>query len=474
MRRKSSKRSNRTSARSEFRTSRAANTVHFFEQPLSIKSAPAGFCDAEFEEAEDGSIIKKALLMVEGEHVDSQKRRHVFDAQRIYKIAKNTNNFLSRHGRIPWQKDHNKTQDSNIGDLEGMVEARVITKEDLPDPRLKDLVGKVGIFTSNLVAKGRDVVDQILSGRIKTLSPGIDINSDIIREVSATPTPAIVGLMTFKRGADRSANFALTMDEAEADMADMDAVKAECHDLTDLFLNVFESIQNATEDELQGTDPVELQNQAIDDLIARLQVALGLDQVDPTDPTVADPTGMTPQQLAVSPMPGYTQRQQGVQMSRDIPVAAFSIADMEQLVYGVAEFRRRRNKTRDRVVGRTNAGKLTRAAGVLGVGGLAAAGIMNRRKIGSMIAQRTKGPLLISPYRRALIPSSAESLRGKGRIVATGQQRVRRETVNASRASVGERVRSKVRDTVRNTKRGVRSTVARAKQRARSKSYPMS
>lgn len=342
---------------STFRSARSGQTTHFFETPLSIQEAPAGLCRAEFETDDPNVLVKRALLMVEGDHIDSAKRHHSFPAARIRRIAANTNAFISKFGRVPWQKDHAKTQDANIGDLEGEVEVRRITPADLPHPNLKHLVGRLGIFTDSLIAKGQDVIEQINAGRIKTLSPGIDTATDIIREISATPTPAIVGLMTFRRGQDREARFtSLTMEEAEVELADMDALKNDAHDLLDLFLKVNEAILTATEDELEGQDPFELQAQAISDFVGRLEELMGvtndamappdMEEPDPTQPSTAAansaPTGRT------APAPGYTQRQQGIQMSDGLVLAAFSIADMEHMLK-TAEFRRiRRDKGRKR------------------------------------------------------------------------------------------------------------------------------
>lgn len=95
---------------------------------VSTFSSPTfGLCSAEFESESPNQITKRALVMVEGEHIDSAKRRHVFDAERIKRIAERTNNWLSQGGRVPWQRDHKKTQQDNIGDLEGGLEVRVIT-----------------------------------------------------------------------------------------------------------------------------------------------------------------------------------------------------------------------------------------------------------------------------------------------------------------------------------------------------------
>lgn len=269
--------------------------------------------------------------MVEGSHTDSSKKHHVFDADRICQIVENTNNWLAKGGRVPWQLDHKKTQDANIGDLESGLEARVITPEDLPNPRLRHLVGKIGAFAERLVGKGSDVVNMVAAGRVKTLSPGIDVKDDIIKEISATPTPAIVGLSTFKQAAG---NFALTMDEAESEGEQEDAVKQALHEKSEIFLEVINSIYSANEDELQGQDPQGLLMQAVEDYMSRVTQIVGINNGQ------QDPQQMNMQYPHSSPMPGYLPQQQGFPlqqsnmagMSSGRRIAAFTLADMHHVV----------------------------------------------------------------------------------------------------------------------------------------------
>ena len=195
---------------SKFKTNLSGDLARFEEPTLGLIPG------ANFSESDDDSLIsKKALIIVEGKHTDNSGKGHVFTPDDIEWFANSTNDFIDSGGRIPWQEDHNKSQKHNIGDLESYIETRVITAEDLPDPKLRTLVGKVGAFATNLVGKGKDVVEQIKAGRIKTLSPGIDMATGIIREISATPTPAIVGMSVFSRSSAKGSN-ATTWEEAES------------------------------------------------------------------------------------------------------------------------------------------------------------------------------------------------------------------------------------------------------------------
>jgi hypothetical protein len=275
------------SKRNRQRTSTQGSPVYFSDSSF--------FLNAEFE-GNGEAVVKRGLIMVEGIHVDSKKRRHEFPAERVQRIFNNTIDFLSKGGRVPWQKDHQKTQDHNIGDLEFEapedLELRPVTEDDLPNPRLNHLIGKLGIFANRLVAKGEQAVQDVMSKRIKTLSPGIDVAVDIIREISATPTPAIVGLSVFGRH-DPEAKFALTLEEAEQSQQDMDALKESCEAQFELLWTVYESASKASEDELQGSPPEDYIAQALQEFSGRLEeLLLGPAMQDPYE---QDPSGPGPQ-----------------------------------------------------------------------------------------------------------------------------------------------------------------------------------
>ncbi len=312
---------------------------------ITYFQAPSfGLCNAEFESTDTNSVTKRALVMVEGDHIDSAKRHHIFGADRIHRIVENTNNFLATGGRVPWQVDHKKTQDANIGDLEGGLEARVITIDDLPNPNLRHLIGKVGAFAERLVAKGADIVNLVYEGRIKTLSPGIDVKDDLIREISATPTPAIVGLSTFSQ-----ARFALTMDDAEAENDQSDAAKEQFEEIGEKFWSVVNSIYSATEDDLQGQDQQSLLMQAVQDYCSRVSNLIGVGNGQQQDSSMGMPMQQPGMGMGVpgTQLPNYLPQQQGfsppgmAKMHRGSGrrvLAAFSMSEMEKLIPDRAEF----------------------------------------------------------------------------------------------------------------------------------------
>lgn len=317
------------------RSSRLANfrgtsVVRHFDVPA------AGLTNATFSNDASNEVVKEALLFVEGDHIDSAKRLHKFSADRVFRIAENTNKFLRSGGRVPWQQDHDKTQKANIGDLDGEIELREITISDLPNPRAKHLVGKIGAF-GKLIGRGKAIAD-IVAGNIKTLSPGIDIAGDIIREISATPTPAIVGLSTFKLGEDRRPP--VSWDEAEEESEIAEAEREEYQELCEKFWKIANNIRFSSAEEI-GEDPYNAMQIAIDGFVERLQVMLS------PEGTESDPVPQQPEQIQGGRYPNMRQKtQQNPQAQQQAappqPSANMSRFTMADMANEMATFRRRR------------------------------------------------------------------------------------------------------------------------------------
>jgi hypothetical protein len=347
-------------------------------------------------EGEDAIAVKKALVLVEGHHEDSMGRPHFFSKDRVLSIAENTNTWFSKGNRIPWLTDHQKTQWSTIGDLDGRLEVRKVRPEDVPG--LPHLVGKLGIFADRLVGKGKDVVQKITDGVISTLSPGLDVAVDVIKEISATPTPAIPGLRIFKRKPSQPAKFALTWDEAEQESWDEDAAYEEASEHFNMWWEMASQISMASDEELQGRDPEQLQVEALEGLMAKLSNTVGLSE--PMTEEQGSAAGALASKNKIQAL-----AQKPVQMARASTVAAFKrsrikrkfnektrkedmAVTMAQAAYamyggGTANFaRRRRGKKptlRQRITGTTALGLATRLGAA---GALVGAGMAGRRYIG--------------------------------------------------------------------------------------------
>lgn len=261
-------------------------------------------------------ISKPALLFVSGRHRDNQGRWHEFDERRIQTIAANTNKWFDEGGRIPFQRDHAKTQDCNLGDLEGKVYVERLTSENLPDPKHRNLIGRLGIFTQDLVAKGTENVKAVANKTIKTLSPGIDPVTETIMEISATPFPAIIGPALFSQeGINDSNNFILfgavedsapmelpsasrmkkvfSMEEALGREEDNSRLEEEYYELAKALYATLVSYHNATEEELVGRDPIENSYQAIDYFVGELEHLFELIVQEP-DESMQDPAEEAP------------------------------------------------------------------------------------------------------------------------------------------------------------------------------------
>lgn len=249
------------------------------------------------------SLAKRALIFVEGEHRDSAGREHSFPPERIKKFVDNTNKFIASGGRLPFQKDHQKTQDFNIGDVEGELYTKVITEDDLPNPKYKHLVGKVGVFVDNIIGRGKEVVDQISQGLIKTLSPGLDPRTESFIEISATPTPAIIGPALFSSEGgfvdsliyfeapqnpnteDRSKK-AFSFEELAEKNKDRSKLEAEYNELSQGLFSILSSIGEASDEELVAADinPVEASYDAIEFFLSNLELMFGLVDSEKEEP----------------------------------------------------------------------------------------------------------------------------------------------------------------------------------------------
>lgn len=286
--------------------------------------------ESQLEVQDVDKLVRRGLIFYAGNHTDSKSRGHSFPENRVLEIVENTNRLIEQGQAIPVLKDHNKTVDSACGHIEAPLEARLITKEDLPNPRATSLIGKLGVFCDAVVLKGKDVVSKFVSGAVKTVSPGIDITTNTMRELSLTPVPAIAHLSLYKRGdvAIQNANFAFTFDELEADGAELDQMQEEYEDLTEKLWMLLMNIQTADPDELaqMQADPQMLMEQAISDFTDRLFGLFGGGEEEQP-------------QMQQQPMQSpYQQRQQQPTQQRrfnnGVPLAAFSMAELER----VAEF----------------------------------------------------------------------------------------------------------------------------------------
>ena len=157
----------------------------------------------------------------------------------------------------------------------------MIRPEDLPNPKMTHLIGKMGAFSK---AKILNKVNEVKSKLINLLSPGVDLRSERLAEVSAVAFPAIHG----------PALFAAPVQDLsfEAVKTDREAFNRQREDLTDAFetfLQTLERIQKASPEQLTAVSPEQLVNAALDSFSLELRMRLGLNSSPEQEPTPEDP-----------------------------------------------------------------------------------------------------------------------------------------------------------------------------------------
>lgn len=236
--------------------------------------------------AEDDTLIKNALLLVEGTHKDNKGVVHEFPVQRIQRLVDNTNTAIAQGYEVPFMADHSKELLSSVGHLKRLgglasnLECRVITAQDLPNPKMQHLLGKLGAF-AKVAVKNR--VDDVKKGLIKLLSPGVDLLNERIAEVSAVAFPAIHGPALF------AAQFSLDYDEAKEQAEAIKKQRNQAQDCFNILFSVLQSIDAVPQEQMMGVDPKGLKRQAVEkfnkDLIELLDI-----EADAESPLVQNPT----------------------------------------------------------------------------------------------------------------------------------------------------------------------------------------
>jgi hypothetical protein len=286
------------------------------------------------------TLSRPALVFIEGEHTDATKRTHFFTRQRVQNIVENTNAFFRQGRRIPFQLDHKKDQLNNIGDVQSEFYTRVIEEKDLPDPNHKHLIGKLGVFVDNVVARGKDVVQKIIDKNIRTLSPGIDPATESFIEISATPVPAIIGPSLYSQNGEMLDNViefqssimsvtnntskdnsnshpiskAFSFKDLEKLNEKMGVLEGEYKEIANGLFKILSDIKYSSEEELAGVNPIEASYDALETFIekieslfklteesnedAKTQSTFGEPRVAGTIPTTSSVTSKTPSQKA--------------------------------------------------------------------------------------------------------------------------------------------------------------------------------
>ncbi|MBD1871962.1 hypothetical protein H6F75_00560 [Nodosilinea sp. FACHB-131] len=251
------------------------------------------YLKTEAEQVDDGVLVP-ALLFTEGDFVDATGKPGKYTKTDLDRIVRATRKYYSAGDDIPiFESNHDLggggyRNADKIGKLavdEGLSVDQ-ITTENLPDPRLTDLVGRYGIFGNGLITR-TDAVQRYSQKLIKPLSIAFDPsggrtngNKWSVFEVSAVPWGAVRGAMFFSKyfPEESVARFALTLDGAMAESKGRydDPMDERTGQALMVFNDVLRNIRNTTDDELQGRSRDGLTRQAIADLSAKLTEMLGV------------------------------------------------------------------------------------------------------------------------------------------------------------------------------------------------------
>lgn len=265
--------------------------IHFNTLPTPLK---------EVESDDPNSLTKEGLIfystLENSPHVDSRKVKHDFSPDKIYRLVENTNkHFNMSEVGIPVLTEHKKDINNVVGFIESPVEARVIDEEYTKgNPKLKHLLGRVGVFVKDVVIKTPEIIDRMKRGLAKTVSAGIDLDSFSIKELSLVALPAIPNATLFsyhnsksvpnmkkiknknllvKRGITNESNYALSLEEALNSSQSIEEQRAEAMKVFTAFLEVVEDANEINEEEMASMgiqDPSEIIQSAIDDLSVRM------------------------------------------------------------------------------------------------------------------------------------------------------------------------------------------------------------
>jgi len=265
--------------------------IHFNTLPTPLQ---------EVENSDPNSLTKEGLIfystLENSPHIDSRKVSHDFSPDKIYRLVANTNkHFDMSEVGIPVLTEHKKDVNNVVGFIESPVEARIIDEVYTKgNPKLKHLLGRVGVFVKDVVIKTPEIIDRMKRGLAKTVSAGIDLDSFSIKELSLVALPAIPNATLFSYHGNKSipnmkkvknknllvakgyseSNYALSIDEALNAAQTTEQQREEAQKVFDAFLEVIEDANEVDEEEMSSMgiqDPSEIIQSAIDDLSSRLR-----------------------------------------------------------------------------------------------------------------------------------------------------------------------------------------------------------
>lgn len=283
--------------------SRPAKVVSF--QPVCNYAHFEDFIEEVVVPAENGNgaeeveqLVKHALVAVEGTFKDSDGRPHDFSEERLNTIAEHTNKALDIGVTVPVCTDHKKEFNNTVGGLGENANAytKIITEQDLPNPRAKHLLGKVGLFLDDVVIKAKDAMDKVKNGIVTSVSMGLNLDPQDHRivELSLVPIPAIpnMGLFKFGMSPEETEETAFTWEELETSQQTLDELRDEYGELTEKLWKLLDNIYTSESADIGDlTTLKQYVYTALNGFSLRVLDVLGLtnvpDAVDPTQEAAA-------------------------------------------------------------------------------------------------------------------------------------------------------------------------------------------
>lgn len=246
------------------------SAVSYFSEGLSL----------EFAKDKGNHVIKEGLLFYASDgnnpHIDSKGNAWTVTGDQLKQIARNTNERLKTRV-INVYKEHQTNVDNLIGELKG-VYTKIIGKEEIArNPAWSELEGRVGLFAKEVVIKDRTLAQKVKDKVAKFVSCGINFSKNIMTELSLVAEPALVHSALFKAHKEDEVNpeqvqkdinsQALTFDDAMSKAANKESNRTKLNNLSEIFLNILENIDNVSSEHYGLNSKDQLLNKALTDYV---------------------------------------------------------------------------------------------------------------------------------------------------------------------------------------------------------------
>ena len=295
---------------------------------------------------ECGVLTRPALLLTEGDIIDSEGTKTTYTRELIDAIVATSNEYALTQ-EIKLFTDHEYSQKNRIGAVTGKFTAREIVETDLPENADLSSIGKYAIFNDGIEIRDEKAIEKYHSKLLKELSIGIILqkNTGTIFEVSAVPWGAVKEAHIYSGEPDvKTYAFSFEAEMRKGSMPSEDQMVAMDKTWKGFysFSNVMYELQNATDAELPKPRS-KMVKKVLDDLNGYMY-SVHLPKPDPEE---------VPITIMEKPMSETAQ--------------TYSVADFEALQSQLAKVQKDNQDTRkfsalkDRAIALNQSGKLSAA-----------------------------------------------------------------------------------------------------------------